>query len=288
MERIKDWLSTGLFGGWTYFVLVALYAPFIIMFILSFNSLTGGTTFPLRGVGVGWWHSLWDPTIIAKVSGTGGGFTGTYWGGLWRSFVLALMVMVISTVLATLAAQAFRKRFRGSSFLFYMFLLGIILPGLVVSLGLSLACRALEITLALYGTTLFVHVVWTFPFCFLIMLVFFNRFDRNLEDAALNLGANEYKTFFRITLPLVAPGILASCLFGFTLSFDEMIRSLLVTGPENTLPLLVWGTLQIRVTPRLYAIGSLTTLISFCVVILYFIMSKRMMIKQVELEVKPI
>jgi putative spermidine/putrescine transport system permease protein len=288
MQRIKDWLTNGVFGGWTCFVLIALYAPFIIMFILSFNSLTGGTTFPLRGVGVGWWHSLWDPTIIAKVSGTGGGFTGTYWGGLWRSFVLGLMVMGISTVLATLAAQAFRKRFRGSSFLFYMFLLGIILPGLVVSLGLSLACRALGIPLAWYGTTLFVHVVWTFPFCFLIMLVFFNRFDRTLEDAALSLGANEYKTFFRVTLPLVAPGILASCLFGFTLSFDEMIRSLLVTGPENTLPLLVWGTLQIRVTPRLYAIGSLTTLISFCIVIFYFIMSKRMMIRQVELEVKPI
>jgi putative spermidine/putrescine transport system permease protein len=288
MERLKGWLSTGLLGGWTYFVIISLYAPFLIMLILSFNSLTGGTTFPMRGVGLGWWYSLWNPTIIAEVSGTGGGFTGTYWGGLWRSMVLALMTMVASTILATLAAQAFRKRFRGASLVFYLFLLGMILPGLVVSLGLSLTCRALDFSLAWYSTTFFVHVVWTLPFCFLIMLVFFNRFDRTLEDAALTLGANEYTTFFRITLPLVAPGILASCLFGFTLSFDEMIRSLLVTGPENTLPLLIWGTLQVRVTPRLYAIGSMTTLISFCIVALYVIFSKRVMVKRIELEVQPL
>ena len=77
MQRFKDWVSTGLLGGWTYFVIIALYAPFIIMLILSFNDLTGGTTFPMRGLGLGWWVSLWDPTVVAKASGTGGGFTGT-------------------------------------------------------------------------------------------------------------------------------------------------------------------------------------------------------------------
>jgi putative spermidine/putrescine transport system permease protein len=224
----------------------------------------------MRDAGLGWWQSLWDPTIIAAVSGTGGGYTGTYWQGLRISLLLAVMTMVVSTVLATLAAFAFHRGFRGSSPVFYLFLLAMIVPGLIVGLGLALFYNAVDIPLRWYTTTFGVHVMWALPFCFLIMLVTFNRFDRSLEDAALNLGADEFQTFFQITLPMLGPGILSSLLFGFTLSFDELIRSLLVTGQENTLPLQIWATLQVRVTPRLYALGSLTTLISLSVLVVYF------------------
>ncbi|MFH1931495.1 MAG: ABC transporter permease [Pseudomonadota bacterium] len=286
MQRLGKTLSTVILGGWSYVIIISLYVPFIIMFILSFNGLTGGSTFPMRGVSLGWWISLWDPSIIVKVSGTGAGFAGTYWGGLGRSLVLAFMTMITSTILALLAAQAFRKRFRGSSFLFYFYLLAMVLPGLVVSLGLTLTFNALDIEKKWYLTTFFVHVLWTFPFCFLIMLVFFSRFDTTLEDAALNLGANEYQTFLRVTLPQVGPGIMASALFGFTLSYDEAIRSLLVTGLDNTLPLLIWATLQERVTPRLYAIGSMTTLISFGIIALYLILSKRMLMKKMQVSME--
>jgi putative spermidine/putrescine transport system permease protein len=258
-------------GFWTAALIFSLYAPFLIMFVLSFNDLRGGSTFPMRGFGLGWWRSLWDPTIIAEVSGTGGGYTGTYWQGLRISLTLAVMTMITSTVLATLAALAFHRRFRGSSVIFYLFLMAMIVPGLIVGLGLALFYDTLDVRLRWYTTTFGVHVMWTLPFCFLIMLVTFNRFDRTLEDAALNLGADEFQTFFQITLPMLAPGILSSLLFGFTLSFDELIRSLLVTGQDNTLPLLIWGTLQVRVTPRLYALGSLTTLISLTVLLVYFV-----------------
>jgi len=261
---------TGALGVWTYALIVSLYAPFLIMFVLSFNDLRGGATFPMRGFGFGWWYSLINPTIIARVSGTGGGYTGTYWDGLRISLILAVMTMVTSTVLATMAALAFHRGFRGSGLIFYLFLLAMIVPGLIVGLGLALFYKSIHFPLAWYSTTFFVHVMWALPFCFLIMLVTFNRFDRSLEDAALNLGADEFQTFFQVTLPLISPGILSSLLFGFTLSFDELIRSLLVTGPDNTLPLLIWGTLQVRVTPRLYALGSLTTLISLSVLALYF------------------
>jgi putative spermidine/putrescine transport system permease protein len=258
-------------GGWTALLIFSLYAPFLIMFVLSFNGLKGGSTLPLRNPGLGWWQSLWDPTIIAAVSGTGGGYTGTYWHGLRISLMLAVMTMVTATVLATLAAFAFHRGFRGSSLVFFLFLLAMIVPGLIVGLGLALFYNTLDITPRWYTTTFGVHVMWALPFCFLIMLVTFNRFDRSLEDAALNLGADEFQTFFQITLPMLAPGILSSLLFGFTLSFDELIRSLLVTGRDNTLPLLIWGTLQVRVTPRLFALGSLTTLISLSVLALYFL-----------------
>ena len=258
-------------GVWTALLIFSLYAPFLIMFLLSFNGLTGGSTFPMRGVGTGWWRSLWDPTIVAEVSGTGGGYTGTYWQGLRISLILAVMTMVTATILATLAAFAFHRGFRGSSPVFYLFLMAMIVPGLIVGLGLALFYDTANVSLRWYTTTFGVHVMWALPFCFLIMLVTFNRFDRSLEDAALNLGADEFQTFFQITLPMLGPGILSSLLFGFTLSFDELIRSLLVTGPENTLPLLIWGTLQVRVTPRLYALGSLTTLISLSVLVIYFV-----------------
>jgi len=115
-------------------------------------------------------------------------------------------------------------------------------------------------------TGLPVHVMWTLPFSLIIFLMFFNRFDTSLEDAALILGATRWKTFRHVTLPLMQPAILTSLLFAFTLSLDEFQRSLLITGTDQTLPLMVMASVTTRITPTLYALGTLTTLLSFAVV----------------------
>src|SRR5581483_11810272 len=120
-------------------------------------------------------------------------------------------------------------------------------------------------------TTLAVHVMWTLPFCLIIFLMFFNRFDPNLEDAALVFGANEWKKFWYVLFPLLRPALLSSALFGFTLSLDEFQRSLLVTGIDQTLPLMVMASVTTRITPTLYALGSLTTLLSFGVIGAYLL-----------------
>ena len=179
---------------------------------------------------------------------------------------LAVVTLVISTVFALMAAQAFRRGFRGSNAIFYVWLLGIIVPGITVSLGSALIIQSLDVVPHWLTTGLAVHVVWTLPFSLVVFLMFFNRFDSTLEDAALTLGATHWQAFRHVTLPLMQPAVLTSMLFAFTLSLDEFQRSLLVTGHDQTLPVMVMASVTTRVTPTLYALGTLTTLLSFVVV----------------------
>ncbi len=265
MASVARPLIRPLYLAYLGFILAVLYFPFVVMAILSFQGPRGGHTFPLRGVSTIWYWKLFNPGKLTPYSDVGE-FLGDYLASLQRSVVLAVITMLISTALALMAAQAFRKGFKGSGLVFYLWLLGIIVPGITVSLGLSLWFRRMDLPLHWLTTGLPVHVMWTLPFSLIIFLMFFNRFDTSLEDAALILGATRWKTFRHVTLPLMQPAILTSLLFAFTLSLDEFQRSLLITGTDQTLPLMVMASVTTRITPTLYALGTLTTLLSFAVV----------------------
>lgn len=256
------------------FILAMLYFPFVIMAILSFQGPRGGHTFPMRGTSTIWYWKLFNPGELTEFSDVGE-FLGDYLAALQRSLLVALLTMIISTVLALMAAQAFRRKFRGSGVVFYLWLLGIVVPGLTVSLGLAMVFQRLQIPLHWLTTGLAVHVMWTLPFSLVVFLMFFNRFDASIEDAALTLGATRWQTFRHVTLPVMQPAVLTSLLFGFTLSLDEFQRSLLITGPEQTLPVMVMASVTTRVTPTLYALGTLTTLLSFAVVGGYLLLLTR-------------
>lgn len=275
-------IARPIFVAYICFILAFLYFPFVIMAILSFQGPRGGHTFPLHGTSTIWYWKLFHPGQLTQFSDVGE-FLGDYIGALKRSVVLALAVMTISTVLGFMGAMAFRKRFTGSNAVFYMWLLGIIVPGITLSLGLALFFQRLKIPLHWYSTTLLVHVVWTLPFCLIIFLMFLNRFDTSLEDAALILGATRWRTFWHVIVPIMQPAVLTSLLFGFTLSMDEFQRSLLVTGPVQTLPLMIIGSVTTRITPTLYALGSLTTLASFALVAAYLFVMVRSIRRSKEL-----
>jgi putative spermidine/putrescine transport system permease protein len=264
-------LSNKLFRIYVGFILLMLYFPFVIMAILSFQGPHGGHTFPLKGVSSIWWWKLFHPGQWTESSDIGE-FLGDYLGALGRSLILAVVVAILSTILALMAAHAFRKPFRGSSAVFYVWLLGIIVPGITVSLGLFIVLNRLGITPNWKTSTLAVHVMWTLPFCLIIFLMAFNRFDLNLEDAALVFGANPLQAYWYVTLPVIQPFILSSLLFGFTLSLDEFQRSLLLTGTTldtETMPVMIMASVTARITPTLYALGTLTALLSFAVIALY-------------------
>ena len=135
-------------------------------------------------------------------------------------------------------------------------------PGILLGLGVSLWWRLLNMQpghLSLLG----VHVVWALPFAFLVMLAVLNRFDPRIEESARDLGASELRTFFEVVFPIIWPGVLSAALFGFTLSLNEFERSVLVTS-QNTLPLHLWAMLTVQIIePDLYALGTLTTLVTF-------------------------
>ena len=119
-----------------------------------------------------------------------------------------------------------------------------------------------------YGSAFGAHLTWTLPFGVLIMFAVFNRFSPAYEEAARDLGANSWQAFHHVVLPIIAPSLIGVGLFGFTLSYDEFARSLYTSGTFNTLPLEIYGMTTNVTTPVLYALGTVTTGVSFLVIAL--------------------
>ena len=258
-RKKRAWITT-LFSSYYGVFLVFIYGPMIAMFILSFQGRRGGTSFPMRGTSFYWWQKLVEPSTVGDLQ-----------GALLRSLILALIVMVITALFSTMLAMAFRKRFVGSNLLFYTVMAGLMVPGILLSLGLATLMRQIGIPAAWWSSGLGVHVVWTLPFGFLVMMAVFNRFDTSLEEAARDMGADEWTVFKEVTFPLILPGIVAAGLFGFTLSYDEFARTTLLAGEFNTLPLDINASMTQRIRPTLFALGTASTLFSLVMIGLFLV-----------------
>jgi len=162
----------------------------------------------------------------------------------------------------------------------------LIVPSIVVSLGIGLEFRLFDdavksladalgwswladtytTAMGLYTSALAAHLTWTLPFGLLIMFAIFNRFDRRYEEAARDLGATPWKSFAHVVLPIIGPSVIGIGLFGFTLSWDEVARSSQAIGDLNTLPLELQGLTTTVTNPAIYALGTVTTGVSFVVI----------------------
>ena len=233
-----------------------LYGPTLTILVLSFQGPDGGLTFPLNGVSLHWFHRLFETQAV-----------GDFGGSLTRSFLLATMVMAATVVVSLAAGMAFRRRFRGSGALFALTVASLIIPSILVSLGVGLLFNALGFDPDWYSSAFGAQLTWTLPFGLLIMFAVFNRFNRSWEEAARDQGATPWQSFRHVVLPIIAPSVIGIALFGFTLSYDEFARTLLTAGSDNTLPLEIFGMTTSVTTPVLYALGTLTTLFSFVVIL---------------------
>lgn len=252
----RPWTFYALGAFFALFVLF-LYGPMIAIYILSFQGPNGGLTFPMNDVSLHWFVALFGQER-----------TGDFAGAFIRSILLALIVMVLTVVFSLMAGLAFRRRFKGSTFVFYLAVASLIMPGLFLSLGTGILFRVLGIPTNWYSSALGAQLTWTLPFGLLIMFAVFSRFNRDYEEAGRDLGASNQQTLWNILLPIVLPGLIAVALFGFTLAYDEFPRTLLTVGPGNTLPLEIWAMTTTITSPALYALGTLTTAISFVAIVL--------------------
>lgn len=249
---------------WTFYALAAffalfvlfLYGPMAAIYILSFQGPSGGLTFPMNGVSLHWFGALWGQDRTGDVAGA---FT--------RSIFLALFVLVLTVVFSVMAGLAFRRRFFGSAVIFYVAVASLVMPGLFLSLGIGLIFRVVDIPTNWYSSALGAQLTWSLPFGLLIMFAVLSRFSRSYEEAARDLGATNRQTLQYILLPILLPGLIAVALFGFTLSYDEFPRTLLTVGPGNTLPLEIYAMTTTVTSPALYALGTVTTVVSFFVII---------------------
>lgn len=274
--RTSDTRAVGFWPLAAVFALFVLfmYGPMAVIFVLSFQGPEGGLTFPMRGWSLHWFRQLAEGLGTVDI---GAAFT--------RSLMLGAVVMAFTVVLSVLAGLAFRKKLAGGNALFYVTVASLIMPSIIVSLGIGLQFRLLDgglkwlleavgatTTLEEYGTALGLltsalgaHLTWTLPFGLLIMFAVFNRFNPAYEEAARDLGATPWQTFRHVVLPLIGPSVVGVGMFGFTLSWDEIARTSQAIGDVNTLPLELQGLTATVTTPAIYALGTVTTVVSFAV-----------------------
>lgn len=242
-------------GACFIFYVVALYGPMFCIYVLSFQDVRGGLVFPVKGFSTHWFVDLFTQVR-----------TGDVKGGFTRSIQLALIVTVITVVVSFLAGLAFRRRFWGDTMVFYLMIGSLVAPGLVLGIGVGLIYQYLGLAPSWYGSALGAQLSWTLPFGVLVMFAVMSRFDRAWEEAALDLGATRLQTIRLVIIPILLPGIVAVALFGFTLSYDEFARTLQTTGGLNTLPLEIWSMTLNVTSPSLYALGTVTTIVSFIII----------------------
>ena len=251
-----------------------LYGPVATIFVLSFQGPEGGLTFPMRGTSLHWYRQLMQGLGVVDIS-----------AAFLRSLALGSVVMLLTVVMSVLAGLAFRKRLPGGNALFFISIASLIMPSIIVSLGIGLQFRLLDTgiksvleawgmadwlegygtALGLYTSALGAHLTWTLPFGLLIMFAVFNRFNPAYEEAARDLGASPWQSFRHVVLPLIGPAVVGVGMFGFTLSWDEISRTSQAIGDVNTLPLELQGLTTTVTTPAIYALGPLTTVVSFAV-----------------------
>ena len=274
-RRKGFWPLAFVFGLFVLF----LYGPVITIFVLSFQGPEGGLTFPMRGWSMHWYGELWKGLGVVDIG-----------AALRRSLALGVVVMLLTVLLSLGAGLAFRKKLVGGDVLFYVTVASLIMPSIIVSLGIGLQFRLLDgaikwlleamgatgtlegytTSLGLYTSGLGAHLTWTLPFGLLIMFAVFNRFNPAYEEAARDQGATPWQTFAHVVLPLIGPSVVGIGMFGFTLSWDEIARSSQAIGDLNTLPLELQGLTTTVTTPAIYALGTLTTVISLLVIALAF------------------
>jgi putative spermidine/putrescine transport system permease protein len=258
----RDW---GKWGLGIYFVifLLFLYIPMLLMGVLSFQGEFGAVTFPFRGpISLDWWRSLFDASMPGshanEISASGK-------QSLWVSIAGGAVVSVLAFTLS----MAFRRRFRGDGIAFYVIMLALMTPGFLLGLGNQLFWRFLGTQTSIWHTALGANVIWGIPFGFLVMLAVWNRYDDHIEEAARDLGADQKRTFKEVTLPLVWTGVFGCFLFGFTLTWNDYDRSvLLLSGFDTaTLPIQIFGlTFSQAIRPDLYALGAATTIVSLAAI----------------------
>jgi spermidine/putrescine transport system permease protein len=250
--------TTGVFGVYTALVVAVLLLPLAYLIPVSLNP-AGTARVPL------------DPSLrwYGRVLGN-----ADLVAALVQSVELGLLTSLVTTPLAFLAAMGTRNVAR-RSVVIGLFLLPVFMPGTSVGLGLAVYFQFLSVELSRW-TMLVAHVLWAFPFAYIIVLTSMATFDSHLKEAAYDLGASEVRAFLDVELPHVRPGLLGAAIFSFTLSFNEFSRTTLVRSATDTLPTYVWGRVQnLGLDPTIYAISALTVVVSAVLLIAVAVLMTR-------------
>src|ERR1700747_2502511 len=244
-----------LLAAYAALVLVFIYLPIVVLVIYSFNR-DGVGGFPPRHVTFDWYRQLFADSAI--------------WDSVLNSLLVAAGAVALSLTLGLLAALALdRATFPGKALFRRLVLLPLVLPGIITGLSMLMFAVFAGVHLSLltvfigHGTAL-ISVATTELFAGL------QKIDRTQEEAALDLGATPWQTFWRITLPNIQLSLIATGLLIFTLSMDEIAVTFFLIGRDNTLPLEIWGRLRRGITPEINAISTLIFAASVALIVIWY------------------
>jgi spermidine/putrescine transport system permease protein len=233
------------FNFW-YFVVftVALYLPLLLLIVFSFNDAKA-LVFPLQGFTTRWYGEMLRTTELV--------------GSLWNSVLLGLASSLVATILGTMAAiGVVRYKFPGRALFVAIAAMPLVIPYVVLAVAMLLLFSQLDIPLSLWTVGLG-HVIINIPLVMLIVAARLIGMDKNLEEAAMDLGATYWSTLARVTLPIAFPAMVAAFLVSFTTSFDEFALAFFLIGPEPTLPVYIYS--QLRFPSRLPIIVTMASVI---------------------------
>ena len=235
--------------------LVFLWAPLLVVMLFSFHS-AGSLSFPFEGFSLRWYEEVLASEEVRQAAK--------------NSLIVATWTALGTLLLGTAAAYGLtrtRSRLRGP--LALLFFLPITLPGLFIGIALLVAFTRVQLTLSLLTVTI-AHLVYVFPFFFLIARAALDRLDPALEEAASDLGAGRLMVFRRVTLPQMWPVLVGAACLSFALSFDEFVITFFVVGPDSTLPLFIWSSLRRTIDPSINAISTLLLLFTTLLFLITF------------------
>lgn len=249
-------------------VYMILYLPIAILVLFSFNegiTMGGrriGSTVLWKGFSLEWYERLFRNQEI--------------WNALTNSAIIGVMTSIVSAVLGTISAYALiRYEIKGKNLFYIMMLVPIIIPEITEALSLLLFYVLFNIKLGL-STIIIGHATFCVAYVFTVVRARLYDYDRSLEEAALSLGATPFQTFIKVTLPILAPGILAGTLLAFTQSFDDLIKASFTTGSGViTLPMLIFSKIKSGVSPEINAVATITLVISGTLAFISYWISKR-------------
>lgn len=239
---------------------VYLYAPILLLIAFSFHA-SKYISLPFKGFSLQWYEAMFanDGLHLA----------------LWNSLQVGAVAALGSTLIATLAAKAIsRYRFPGKMPIVALVTMPTVMPEVILGIGLLILLNGIGLTLSLM-TVAIGHIIICTPFALAVMLSRFQGYDPAYEEASLDLGETPFTTFFRVTLPLVWPGIVSSLLLTFLISFDDFVVTFFLTGTDQTLPMFMWGQMRFADRlPTMLALGSIIMVLSFIVLVLVEILRR--------------
>ena len=253
--------APSLLSVYAFLVYAFLYFPIVVLLVYSFNG-SGVGGFPPAHWTLDWYRQLFGD--------------GALWEAVWNSVFVAVVAVTIALGLGLPAALALdRTNFPGKALFRRLVLLPLILPGIITGLSLLMLFVAVGMKLSLvtitlgHGTAL-ISVATTELFAGL------QKLERAQEEASLDLGANHWKTFWRVTFPNLRVSLIAAALLIFTLSLDEIAVSFFLIGRANTLPLEIWSRLRRGITPEINAISTLILVFSIAMILLWYRLRTRL------------